>query len=111
MNSHIFHNRFYPRPTYTSCVEYYTKIANITYQFFILSSSFPRDVIFDSFAGSGTTLVCAKQLNCSSIGIELGKKNYDMIMNRLQSKRSADGVNLEYYRFTEDLDTITGSLN
>lgn len=75
----------------------------------ILSSTMPGDVVLDPFAGSGTTLVVANQLNRPSIGVEIGESNYELIVRRLQEEREADELDLEYYRFTKDLDKIVGT--
>jgi len=74
----------------------------------ILSSTVPNDVVFDPFAGIGTTLVVAHQLQRNSIGIEIDPKNIEIIRLRLQSLRPADNVlqHLHYYRFTSNLKAI-----
>lgn len=41
------------------------------------------DIVFDPFAGSGTTLVAAKNLNRSFIGFEKEKEYYDICLERL----------------------------
>ncbi len=74
----------------------------------ILSSTLPGDIVFDPFAGTGTTLVVANQLGRTGIGIELGKTNFDVITKRLISDRPSDKVSLDYYRFTGNLDEIAG---
>ncbi len=80
----------------------------------ILSSTDPGDLVLDPFAGTGTTLVVAEQLNRSSVGIEIDPKNVELIRWRLRVKRSADSVQplRHYYRFTPNLEAIwpTGSL-
>jgi len=43
-------------------------------------------LVLDSFMGSGTTLVAAKQLNCKSIGIEIESKYCDIAVRRLRQK-------------------------
>jgi len=72
----------------------------------ILSSSNTGDLIFDPFAGTGTTLVVANQLNRNSIGIELDIVNYGIIKERLANFRQSDNIAkfYEYYKFTEHLD-------
>jgi site-specific DNA-methyltransferase (adenine-specific) len=42
------------------------------------------DLVLDNCAGSGTTLLAAKNLNRQFIGIEQEKYYYDIILNRLQ---------------------------
>ena len=46
------------------------------------------DVILDMFSGSGTTAVCAKQLNRQFIAIELDKNYYEISLNNLESRGS-----------------------
>lgn len=74
----------------------------------ILSSSKVGGMIFDPFAGTGTTLVVAKQLQRESLGIEIDTTNYTIIKNRLSQERKSDNI-LNYrtdYTFTENLDDI-----
>jgi len=49
----------------------------------ILAGSKPGDLIFDPFAGSGTTLYVAEQLGRDSIGIELSPQYCNLIRKRL----------------------------
>jgi site-specific DNA-methyltransferase (adenine-specific) len=49
----------------------------------ILLSSNENDVVFDPFAGSGTTLVAAKNLNRQYIGIEMNKDYVNICKKRL----------------------------
>ena len=44
------------------------------------------DLVLDIFAGSGTTLVAAKNLNRQFIGIEKEKEYYDICLERLKEK-------------------------
>lgn len=74
----------------------------------ILSSSKVGDVIFDPFAGTGTTLVVAKQLQRKSIGVELDPTNVSFIKKRISQIRKSDKV-LRFrsdYSFTENLNDI-----
>ncbi len=74
----------------------------------ILSSSNVEDLIFDPFAGTGTTLVVSKQLNRRYIGVEIDPINAEEIKRRLAVPRVSD--NIERYRkdyaFTKNLDKI-----
>ena len=74
----------------------------------ILSSTLPGDVVLDPTAGTGTAMVVAKQLNRSSIGIEIDPLNIELIKKRLASLRAADDVSghFDYYKFTPNLKKI-----
>lgn len=56
----------------------------------LLHTTQPNDIVFDCFAGSGTTLVAAKDLGRHYIGFEIDKKWYDIAKNRL-NKVDANG--------------------
>jgi DNA modification methylase len=53
-------------------------------EFFIKAFSDAGDVIFDPFAGSGTTLVAAGLLERSGFGVEISPAYCDVILRRLQ---------------------------
>jgi DNA modification methylase len=74
----------------------------------ILSSSLPGDTVLDPFAGTGTTLVVARQLRRNAVGIEIDPFYVDVINNRLKSSRASDDVSKyrSYYRFTPNLNEI-----
>ena len=74
----------------------------------ILSSTKPGDLVFDPFAGTGTTLVVAKQLMRKYLGTELDPVNYKLITKRLSENRETDSVSKCYkdYIYTENLDEI-----
>lgn len=76
----------------------------------ILSSTKINDLVFDPFAGTGTALVVAKQLNRRFIGVELDPINVETINQRLSSLRKADNVEryFEDYIYTENLNEIWG---
>jgi DNA modification methylase len=74
----------------------------------ILSSSNAGDTVFDPFAGTGTTLLVAKQLERNSLGVEIDSMNVAHINKRLNESRYSDNI-LKYrsdYFFTENLDDI-----
>ena len=73
-----------------------------------LSSSMPGDLVFDPFAGTGTTLVVAQQLNRRGLGVEIDPDNAACIRERLREIRPSDDVSRfrDDYRYTEDLDEI-----
>ncbi len=74
----------------------------------ILSSSQIGDTVFDPFAGTGTTLVVASQLDRYSIGIEIDPKNIEGIRERLKNVRKSDNIEsiCDEYRCTPNLDKI-----
>ena len=78
----------------------------------VLSSSKPGDTIFDPFAGTGTTLVVANQLQRRSVGIEIDPENIKCIQQRLTSLRDADDSERfrKDYICTEDINHIWGSV-
>ena len=51
----------------------------------ILASSNENDLVLDPFVGSGTTAVCAKQLNRRWIGIEQNKEYLDWAKKRIEN--------------------------
>lgn len=74
----------------------------------ILSSTLPGDTVLDPLAGTGTTLVVAKQLGRNSVGIEIDPEYVKIIKWRLESLRPSDDVlrYYNYYRFTPNLGEI-----
>jgi adenine specific DNA methylase Mod len=69
--------------------------------------------VLDPFAGTGTTLVAAQQLDRNSIGIELDKHNVRLIERRIREEREADLIKKFYkdYEYTSELDSIWGINN
>ena len=67
-----------------------------------------RELTSGYFAGTGTTLVVAKQLQRNSLGIEIDPTNVSFIENRLYNERLSDNMlqNRSDYFFTENLDKI-----
>jgi DNA modification methylase len=74
----------------------------------ILSSTKIGDTFFDPFAGTGTALVVAEQLQRKSIGIEIDLENVRCIKSRLKKMNPADDVMRFYkdYIYTENLKGI-----
>lgn len=74
----------------------------------ILSSTKIGDVVFDPFAGTGTTLVVAEQLERKSIGIEIDHNNLKYIKYRLEEISCSDNVSkfCKEYIYTENLNKI-----
>lgn len=74
----------------------------------ILSSTKIGDTVLDPFAGTGTTLVVAEQLERKSIGIEIDLDNVESIRHRIEEMNEADNV-LRFYKeyiYTEKLKEI-----
>ncbi|MBI2623357.1 MAG: site-specific DNA-methyltransferase [Candidatus Liptonbacteria bacterium] len=71
----------------------------------ILSSTNVGDTIFDPFAGTGTALVVAQQLQRHSVGVELDPENVRCIKERMKAMNKADSIVRFYedYRYTEKL--------
>ena len=76
----------------------------------LLSSSQAGDMVFDPFAGTGTTLVVAQQLKRRSLGVEIDPDNAECIRSRLKAIRDSDDIRRFYddYKYTEDLARIWG---
>ncbi len=78
----------------------------------ILSSSRPGDLVFDPFAGTGTTLIAAALLGREGIGVEIDPENVKCIRKRAAEKRKADAAAMEklreYYAHTENLRAVWG---
>ena len=76
----------------------------------ILSSSRPGDLIFDPCAGTGTTLIVARQLNRNAIGVEIDPQNVARIKQRVATPRDSDCIEklFNYYRHTNDIAKIWG---
>jgi site-specific DNA-methyltransferase (adenine-specific) len=77
----------------------------------ILTSSKVGDTIFDPFAGTGTTLAVAHQLQRHSIGVEIDPSNASYIQERLTNIREADIIQKYYkeYSCTDNLSEIWGN--
>jgi len=76
----------------------------------ILTSTNTGDTILDPFAGTGTTIVAATQLQRNSIAIEIDPINVECIKNRINEIRDADLLRKYYkdYVCTENISTIWG---
>lgn len=74
----------------------------------ILSSSQPRDLVFDPFAGTATTGIVASQIGRRSILIEKDAQNVCAMRDRLTSNRSSDDVHrfIPDYKHTPELSCL-----
>jgi len=74
----------------------------------ILSSTKIGDTVLDPFAGTGTTLVVAEQIERKSIGVEIDPDNVQCIKNRLKEIRESDNIQKfqKDYIYTENLNEI-----
>lgn len=74
----------------------------------ILTSSNVGDVVFDPFAGTGTTLVVALQLQRKSIGVEIDELYVNLIKDRIRHLQHSDNI-IKFrddYSCTANLDDI-----
>ena len=76
----------------------------------ILTSSMPKDVVFDPMAGTGTTAVAANQLKRRSIAVEIDPEYAKLIRSRLETLKPSDNIvqYLRNYEHTPNLDEIAG---
>lgn len=74
----------------------------------LLTSTRPHDRVLDPFAGTGTTLVTARQLGREALGVEIDPANIEMIRSRLAVLRTPDNIDSyrSDYRHTPDLEAI-----
>lgn len=71
------------------CVDNYSRIHSNQkpidlLEYLIKTYTNEKDIVLDCFAGSGSTLLAAKNLNRQFIGIEKEKEYYDIILERLK---------------------------
>ena len=52
-----------------------------------------NDLVLDTFAGSGSTLIACKNLNRNFIGVEMNKEYYDIATERLGNVEIKHKVN------------------
>jgi len=79
----------------------------------ILTSTMPGDIVFDPFAGTGTTGIAAEWLDRQSIVVEKDMANTDVISDRIMSQcddKHLSGLDYEY-RYTEYLKDIYPKAN
>jgi DNA modification methylase len=60
----------------------------------IRASSKPGDIVLDSFAGSGTTLVAAEELKRRWVGIDSSRKAIEITQKRLLSIKDLSSFTL-----------------
>ena len=61
----------------------------------IRNSSREREIVFDAFAGSGSTLMACEQLNRKSYNSELSENYCDVIVKRFVKAFGSDEIFLE----------------
>jgi site-specific DNA-methyltransferase (adenine-specific) len=61
-----------------------------TYRYIMEMFVCENNIILDPFMGSGTSALCAKQLNCNYLGIDIEKKYCDVALKRLEQKTMFD---------------------
>ena len=54
-----------------------------------------REIVFDAFGGSGSTLMACEQLNRISYNTELSENYCDVIVKRFAKEFGVDGIYLE----------------
>lgn len=52
-------------------------------KFYISNSSDERDIVFDPFCGTGSTLIAAKELGRNYLGYEIDKEYYDICIQKI----------------------------
>lgn len=60
----------------------------------IINSSLENDIVLDSFMGSGTTCVAAKDIGRHYIGFEIEKKWFDIAKDRLNQTDASGQISL-----------------
>lgn len=64
----------------------------------ILQSSLPGSIVLDAFAGSGSTLIAAEQMDRKFIGIDVSEVSHSVV----QKNFDLHGIPLNIWTFTED---------
>ena len=71
-------------------------VKNLELMKYLINLITPQDgVVFDPFSGSGTTLVAAKQLGISSMGVEISKEYCEIIKNRLENTKTTLDIHMK----------------
>ncbi|MFX1457223.1 MAG: DNA methyltransferase [Promethearchaeota archaeon] len=82
--------------------EYDNRTPEGVVEYFIKEFTKPGDTILDIFAGMGTTLIIAEQLNRIPYGIEFLEDKYNYIISKIQHKENmlhGDARKLSEYKF------------
>ena len=58
-------------------------------------SALPGNIVFDPFAGSGTTLAAAHNMKCVTVSIELDPSSYGIIIQRVKALKAQQELDLE----------------
>lgn len=69
-------------------------------QYFINRLSQPKDIIFDPFAGFGTTLIVAEDLDRTPCGVEFDRQRYEHVISKISNRNlviHGDSLKLPQY--------------
>ena len=80
--------------------------AEITVQYFITKYSSEGDLVFDPFAGCGTTVIEAKHLNRNSLGYEINAEGIK-IVNEMLKQKLLDDSNIKTVNIVKRKDART----
>ena len=77
----------------------------------LLNSTQPGDIVLDPFAGSGSTLVAAKETGRKYLGIEINEDYYKICDDRLKGINQKGELNLFYQENLEQMDLFEEEKN
>jgi hypothetical protein len=75
----------------------------------LLDCSAPKDLVLDSFLGSGTTLLAAEQTGRVCFGVELDPKYVDVAIRRWQKQTGQQALHADAAKFFDEISTARES--